>query len=526
MRWLTRILLLAALVLGVLAALWWRQASQLRLEATRLSILDIQPDSRLALAQQSVDVLADLPFAEGGWYTALFSFDVQAGFDLSRARRELVEARDRRVAVYHLPAPEIFSADLTGEAGTLVLRDEGSGPHHELIQLFKAHAATRARRQAKRQGLTRRAGERAADVLGSFEAQSGQAVEVHLDLSDNDAVADEERLNLASPLAPLRLSLPAGAGEDWDFMVNGRGASVLSTTLLSCVRAGQPEVRCDLQSMGRLASAREFLDRAGALFDSAEPERRLWLGPLEPTRASFYLDAGSRVFRLRLDAPDERRFLDALPAALDLALGLWPSPDAPGADQRDDWFMSPELWAAADVEARRSYVQSVCQCYVETLGRDARLLPLTVNNGERRWLLAGQGAWEHWRDASDVFQETVRALARGAAAEQTLPERELWRFVLVAALEPRRFGPDRLLLFLEDRLLAFTPAFAPSLSPARLISVRYDALRFGLGLHHRETAVALGSGEKRVEIDDPALARFLTWLGGGEARSFVQLSSR
>ena len=221
---------------------WWYEVQHNTTQMGRLNISKISKDNRLKIVQQDIDFLVDISYPNGGYYTAIIPFTVQAGFELEKVEiieKANINTEEGRAHSYikkadastpesgsltiNLPEPRILNSDIADDQEYVILRDDKSGENFDLTKAYEIFGKKFIEQTALDNRILSEANQEAVKVLKDL-AKNVYPENIKIEINTIEPIRCVKKVDYKCGTMPIYFSLFEKDTLGWEIQGNSTEA--------------------------------------------------------------------------------------------------------------------------------------------------------------------------------------------------------------------------------------------------------------------------------------------------------------
>ena len=500
---------------------WWMGINKISNQYGRLNITELSDDNRLKVVQMDIDFFIDVVSHNGGKYTAIVPFSIQAGYEIDNIEigQEINSDGTGQIKI-NMPEPKILNVDSSDESHIVTLREKHSGEISDLVKSYKIFGQTFVRNIALSRNILDETNKEVQNILTNFVKNS--LPDISLEISTKEPSLMVNMVDFRSETIPVFFSIFEKDAEKLYLKVNNGnsvsedlghfgyiGSSLDKSVLFKVVKSGKAT---DLE-----AFIKKWDPNCGRLFSPLETDLKIYIHPWDEKKVSYLYQFNGYIYELIVEGKDRFSLCKNLPNILPIALGIKHNADFSEPTCQDDYGMTKTIWSNTTINDKRSYFLTLYENFT-------RQQPDAIKYEKHQ-----DGYYifydsEEKSDADGIFKN-VQNVVEYLQNENSNFNNE----VIAVFYNDNLIHRDRFLFFMQDGLVFYIPKrkLYVDLQPEFRIDYPYSEISLNQGKKIRiedENIVFENFEKNERAIQSTGLSQFVKWLAKEENRTYIALN--
>jgi len=470
---------------------WNQKVNKITIKPTRLNILDITSTNKMKVIQFGIDY-----FLNTGKYVAIIPFDVQAGFDLSKAKIEEVVktekiAKDKDINnipkfVLRLPEPVILNVDKSDNGSLTII--EPKKPDQEFVKALRIFGENYAKNMALQRDILSKANARAKKVFRTFAKDAGISI---------DVITQETKEIKTQYIESKRSPLMIKQSDDFEYVNQENDLSTISLLLRN--KKDQNE-SISIIPFSRPPSDQEDLPKQVKMYNPFNKDFQLHYNQKEGNCLKLDFLYKGVVYHSNIEAKDFQQLNNFLPKALMSLYSLRGNDNFIPPTNKDFYGATYERWENSDVNQLRNYINDYFNC------KDFAQVFLIKSIGDVPVISNKEGKSEYEKDEKAITQNIKTALQEVSSLQEVPFSADQLILILYDYNKVHR---DRFAFFMKDKVVFFTPSRKLILKtqPVIIIEIAYKDFNNKNKVNFKDNIFYFGEGDE-VSFDEDISTMF------------------
>ena len=518
----TLIFFTVAVVISIgVGVFWWIGVNKTTNQYGRLNITELSDDNRLKVVQMDIDFFIDVVSHDGGKYTAIMPFSIQAGYEIDNIEiaQEINPDGTGQIKI-NLPEPQILNVDSSDKSHIVTLREKHSGEISDIVKSYKIFGQTFVRNVALSRNILGETNKEIQNILKNFVKNS--VPDASLEISTKEPVLTVNMVDFRSDTMPVFFSIYDKDAEKLSFSVNnGNFASEDLGHFGYIGSSSDKSVTFRVVKSGKATDLAAFIKKwdpnCGRLFSPLKTDLRIYIHPWDEKKVSYLYQFNGYLYELIVEGKDRFSLFKNLPNILPIALGVKLNENFSEPTCQDDYGMTKTIWANTKIQDKRSYFLTLYENFT-------RQEPDAIK-------------YEKHHDGYYIFYDSEEKTDSGGIFKNVQDIVELLQNdnlnfnneIIAVFYNHNLMHRDRFLFFMKDGLVFYIPKrkVYVDLQSEFIIGYPYSEISLNQGKKIRiedEKIVFENFDKDERAIQSSGLSQFVKWLAKEENRTYIALN--